>query len=137
MTISVDIEGALDTLLSSVSGIPDGRARENVSYAVETDVPYLSTLLSINSQRPATAGSSAFRRHEGFWNVDVVYPASTQGMGTARALADAITAAFQPGQTATQNGVTVRFNYAEQRQASIDSAWVRIPVIISWYCYEA
>lgn len=133
MTLYTDIRGALVTQLQTVTGLP-ALAHEGVPYTPVVGTPFVSYAVVAASARPRTLGTNHLILHEGTFEVSVVYP-SEDGIGAAEAMADAIKAKFTADTTVTQGANTVRFRYAERRQALTQTDWNRIPVSTSFYLF--
>lgn len=136
MTASLyqDIEGALETRLNTVPGLP-AVAAEGQTYNPTAGVPFVEPVHIPISSPPTTNGDQKIYLHEGLFQIAVVYPV-TKGRGPAVAMADLIKSYFTPGTVLTKGNAVVRFRSAQRSRALIDSQWVRIPVSIAWYLHS-
>lgn len=134
-TLYQDIQGALETILQGIPGIPE-IAFDGVAFTPTVGVPYVVPVLVPVVGRPATMGDDNFKLHEGLFQISVVWP-SGQGMGAAAAMADLIKSHFKVETVASHNGTKVRFYYAERQPHFTDTDWVRIPIQISWFIFSS
>lgn len=133
MTLYVDIRGALQSRLAATSGIPS-IAYEGIEFTPVVGTPWCEAIfVPAGNGGPSTTGQLI--RHEGSFEVSLVYPTGN-GTGLAEAMADAVKARFKVTDLAMVGSTTVRFRYAERRQALIDTDWIRIPISIGWYLYS-
>ena len=136
MSIFNDIRTALETAVSSVSGIPsaDNRAWENVDFKPTTGTTWVRSTLLPGEQRPAVRGPNPQIEYRGLFRIDIFAP-KDEGAGDADTLADNIRVQFPPGSDFTNNGKTVRIRWSERGVADVDPPWYRVPVTISWYIF--
>ena len=138
-SIQNDIRAALESHLSSVSGIPD-IAYENVSFEPTTGTSFLKVQYLPTVTRPAVRGLNPQLRYQGVFSVTVFAP---EGKGPATAddyankVIDAFAAttdiSFTNGDAET---IIVSIDYAERQQGMIDSPWYFVPINIGWYIYK-
>jgi hypothetical protein len=130
MTFSMDVLGALRTVLLTVSGTTP-IAYLNRDYTPVSGTMFLAEALYTADGAPYQLGpgSAGKYRHEGMYQVTVVAPRNA-GFSTAMALADAISGAFRVATPAVGTGLSVlRVNIAPPFS---DDPWWRVPVTVDF-----
>lgn len=128
-----DIRAALETTLSSVSGVPS-IGWENVQFSPTTGQPYVKPRLIPTRREPAVRGTNPQMYYQGVFRVECYVP---EGNGPAAGddLADKIIEAFEAATDVSYGSTFVSIRYAEREQAEIDGPFYMIPVTIGWYIY--
>jgi len=129
-----DIRAALETNLSSVSGLPSV-GWENVQFSPTTGTPYVKPRLIPTRREPAVRGTNPQMFYQGIYRVECYVP-EDQGPSAGDELADKIIDAFEAATDVSYSGTIVSIRYAEREMADIDGPFYMIPVNIGWYIYK-
>jgi len=129
-----DIRAALETNLSSVSGLPSV-GWENVQFSPTTGTPYVKPRLIPTRREPAVRGTNPQMFYQGICRVECYVP-EDQGPSAGDELADKIIDAFEAATDVSYSGTIVSIRYAEREMAEIDGPFYMIPVNIGWYIYR-
>jgi len=129
-----DIRAALETNLSSVSGLPSV-GWENVQFSPTTGTPYVKPRLIPTRREPAVRGTNPQMFYQGIYRVECYVP-EDQGPSAGDELADKIIDAFEAATDVSYSGTIVSIRYAEREMAEIDGPFYMIPVNIGWYIYK-
>ena len=129
-----DIRAALETNLSSVSGLPSV-GWENVQFSPTTGTPYVKPRLIPTRREPAVRGTNPQMFYQGIYRVECYVP-EDQGPSAGDELADKIIDAFEAATDVSYSGTIVSIRYAEIEMAEIDGPFYMIPVNIGWYIYR-
>jgi len=129
-----DIRAALETNLSSVSGLPSV-GWENVQFSPTTGTPYVKPRLIPTRREPAVRGTNPQMFYQGIYRVECYVP-EDQGPSAGDELADKIIDAFEAATDVSYSGTIVSIRYAEREMAEIDGPFYMIPVNIGWYIYR-
>ena len=129
-----DIRAALETNLSSVSGLPSV-GWENVQFSPTTGTPYVKPRLIPTRREPAVRGTNPQMFYQGIYRVECYVP-EDQGPSAGDELADKIIDAFEAATDVSYSGTIVSISYAEREMADIDGPFYMIPVNIGWYIYK-
>ena len=129
-----DIRAALETNLSSVSGLPSV-GWENVQFSPTTGTPYVKPRLIPTRREPAVRGTNPQMFYQGIYRVECYVP-EDQGPSAWDELADKIIDAFEAATDVSYSGTIVSIRYAEREMADIDGPFYMIPVNIGWYIYK-
>lgn len=129
-----DIRAALETNLSSVSGLPSV-GWENVQFSPTTGIPYVKPRLIPTRREPAVRGTNPQMFYQGIYRVECYVP-EDQGPSAGDELADKIIDAFEAATDVSYSGTIVSIRYAEREMAEIDGPFYMIPVNIGWYIYR-
>ena len=132
--IQKEIRAALETHLSSVTGLPQV-AYENVPFNPTTGVSYIQVFYIPTSRRPAVRGTSPQQRYEGIFAINCYAPEGS-GPAAAETIAENVMTAFEATTSITLNNITVSIDYSEVEQGLLDSPWFMVPVNIGWYAYN-
>jgi len=125
-----DIEAALMTQLSTLSGAPD-IAYPNINYEPTTGSAYLRANMIPVETLQASLGTSGKDETNGILQIDVVQPAG-EGRST---LPDSIADHFKRGTVMSYNGVNVRVRSVSIGSAIREEAWYFVPVSIDFQSY--
>ena len=123
-SIQNDIRAALESKLSSTSGLPP-IAYENVAFVPTTGTSFLKVQYLPTVTRPAARGLNPQLRYQGVFSVTAYTP---EGRGPATA-----DISFTNADAET---ITVSIDYAERQQGMVDSPWYFTPINIGWYIYN-
>jgi hypothetical protein len=126
------IQAALDARLQALTGIDI--AWQGTAYQPATGRPFLMVRMSGRNRRPMGAGPIAAHIWEGFYQINVMWPA---GEGTQPALvqADALVAHFPRALTLTTTAGSRVVIENTTVQPDYDAGdWVSVPVLINWFC---
>ena len=129
-----DIRAALETNLSSVSGLPSV-GWEHVQFSPTTGTPYVKPRLIPTRREPAVRGTNPQMFYQGIYRVECYVP-EDQGPSAGDELADKIIDAFEAATDVSYSGTIVSIRYAEREMAEIDGPFYMIPVNIGWYIYK-
>ncbi len=132
--INRKIRAALETHLSSISGLPD-IAYENVPYEPTTGQSFIRVAYMPVTRRPAVRGLNPQQRYDGIFAINCYAPEG-QGPAAADTLAKNVMEAFEATTKLTSGGLTVFIDYAERQQGLTDSPWFLVPVSVGWYAYN-
>lgn len=125
-----DVRNALEAHASTISGVPSGLAWENVPFEPTPGSAWLRFTLIPISQRPTDVTAAGLKRIDALFQVDVFVPVDT-GPKAAEDLAEAVIAAYAPGDPLTSNGVSVQVEYAEVNSAAVyEPSWYTVSVTI-------
>jgi len=125
-----DVRNALEAHASTISGVPSGLAWENVPFEPTPGNPWLRFTLTPVSQRPTDVTATGLKRIDALFQVDAFVPADN-GPAAAETLAEAVIAAYAPGDPLTSNGVSVQVEYAEVNTSAVyDPPWYSVSVTI-------
>lgn len=129
-----NIRAALETTLSSVSGVPS-IAWENLQFSPTTGQPFVKPRLIPTRREPAVRGTNPQMYYQGVFLVECYVP---EGNGPAAGddLADKIIEAFEAATDVSHSGTIVSIRYAEREMAELDGPFYKIPVQIGWYIYS-
>lgn len=137
MSRLTEIRGALQLQAASVAGFPplSQRAYEGKSFDSTVGTPWARLTLMTTSGRPFDlAGES--RIDSGLFQISLFYP-DGNGTGEVEALADAVMAAFRPGQNLIQGSTLVSIMYAQPGPTLQEPDWIHVVVTIAWRCKAA
>ena len=142
-TINQDIRGALQIAAAAVSGFPSSA---QIAYEGRKFTPTIGTAWARMKYAPASARAAvvgaALIVHRGLFYIELYWPAANEGgpgTGDLESLADAVRAAFRPGNAALSNGAAaVTIEYAERGDVTEDPDpnWLRCAVTVGWNCYS-
>lgn len=137
MSLRQSIRAALETCLTTVSGLPAERSWENVSFQPpDPGTAWVEATVSWGPSIAITTGPSPTYRHEGLFAVDLHYPLGN-GPALADAAADAVIAAFPVSLALLQSGVTTRIRFARRTGPGFrENAWFKAPVTIGWRTFS-
>lgn len=135
-----DIRSALEIRLKATVGIPAAVAFENIKYSPITKTSYIKTGFVPVSRRPANRGPSPTVRYDGLFLIDLYCPEAT-GPSQADDYANLIIESFDHNTDLTftnelSQTIYVTCSFAERTQGIEESPWYKLPVTISWYCYN-
>jgi hypothetical protein len=103
---------------------------ENVPFEPTPGQAWLRFTLIPVSQRPTDVTATGLKRIDALFQVDVFAPADN-GPAAAETLAEAVIAAYAPGDPLTSNGVSVQVEYAEVNTSAVyDPPWYAVSVTI-------
>lgn len=125
-----DIQAALDTRLSSLSGGYDV-AWPNTNYEPAGNGTFLSPNFIPEETLQVGLGANGKDETNGIYQIDVVYPAG-QGRST---IPDSIADHFKRGTVMTYNGVSVRVRSVSIEQAITEGAYHFVPVSVNFQTY--
>lgn len=128
---TLDIQNALDAQLQTITNLPTLQTENNrfnastniASWVRSTLMPAQSSVLAI--------GPNALTQMQGFYQVDVFYPADT-GITAARTLADTIVSTFPVGLRLVGSSGTVIVDVTSVITAYSINKYYCIPVRIQW-----
>lgn len=128
-----NIRAALETKLSTVSGVPS-IGWENLQFSPTTGQAYVKPRLLPTRREPAVRGLNPQMYYQGVFRVECYVP---EGNGPAAGddLADKVIDAFEAATDVSYSGTIVSIRYAEREAAEIDGPFYMIPVNIGWYIY--
>lgn len=132
MTAFIDINAALETKLSTISGSPD-IAWENIEYTPTNGTLFLRPT-NIPGDVDSYPGVSGLDMHIGIFQVDVFTDAGispTVGLQWADTVADL----FKAGTEMTYNSRTVKTTRVSRRAAIQEGGWYQIPVEITYLSF--
>ena len=133
MGVFTDIQAALQTKLSNVSGAPSKIVYENdIEYK-----PVLGTRFwrSTNIRRPSElSNAAAQQKHQGIYQVDVFVPAET-GLATLMGDLDAIYAAFNTVNDLTAGSHVISILDVSPGTILNEEAWCHGFLEIEYVCY--
>ena len=125
-----DVRNALEAHASTISGVPSDLSWENVPFEPTPGQSWLRFTLIPISQRPTDVTATGLKRIDALFQVDVFVPVDN-GPAAAETLAEAVIAAYAPGDPLTSNGVSVQVEYAEVNSAAIyEPSWYSVSVTI-------
>jgi|TARA_R110000787_G_scaffold8740_3_gene30028 hypothetical protein len=138
-SIQNDIRAALESKLSSTSGLPP-IAYENVAFVPTTGTSFLKVQYLPTVTRPAARGLNPQLRYQGVFSV-TAYTPEGRGPATADDFANKVIDAFAATTdisftNADAETITVSIDYAERQQGMVDSPWYFTPINIGWYIYN-
>lgn len=160
MSIINQIRAALDTHISSISGLPTV-VNQNLKYTPSEDTPFITTALVPATIRPAVMGLYPQQRYQGIYQLLICTPQGN-GAGLGYGYADTILQhinvsddiSFSPssdlllmqsGDTLLlesgdalllDNTIFVTVAYAEVGASYLDTPFYCTPVTISWFTYH-
>ena len=111
-------------------------AFENIKHEPTTGTMYLRPTVLPADTEQAGIGASGKEQHQGFFQIDVFSPIDDP-KATALNEADSIADYFSRELTLTYNGISVRLREISMGQASRESAWFMVPVLIDYYSFTA
>ena len=129
MTVFNDIQAALDTKLSTISGT--AIAFPNVPYKPSAGTSYLRSSFLPADTVQASLGSTGKDETNGIYQVDVVVP---RGSGRP-SLVDSVADTFKRGTVLTYNSRTLRVRSVSIGSAILDDEWYFVPVSIDFQIY--
>jgi hypothetical protein len=125
-----DIQAALDTKLSTLSGTPI--AFPNIPYEPQSGTTYVRANFLPSETEQASMGDNGKDLTTGLYRLSLVIP---KGSGRPTQL-DTLGDLFKRGTTLTHNGVKVRVRAVSiGSPLDTDSAWYSIPVTVNFYTY--
>jgi len=130
------VRNALEGHASTIAGIPsspsvaEANSWENVRFEPTRGTSWLRVTLTPLSQRPTDVTATGLKRIDALFLVDVFTP-EAKGPAAAETLAEAVIAAYAPGDPLTSGGVTVQVEYAEVNSSAVfDAPWFTVPVSV-------
>lgn len=138
MSIYGDIRAALESQVSSVSGIPSAanRAWQNVRFEPTTGTTWVRMTLNPSRRRPQDVTATGLQRYDGLFLVDVFAP-EANGPAAAETLADAVVDSFEAGTVLSSGGQTIEIEWAEISTSAVaDSPWFQVPITIKWKAFN-
>ena len=129
MTIFNDIQAALDTQLSTVTGIPV--AYPNVPYKPSAGTAYLRASFLPAETVQASMGATGKDETNGVYQIDVVAP---RGSGRVQQI-DTVADLFKRGTVLTYNSVKLRVRSVSIAPAILDGEWYFVPISVSFQTY--
>jgi hypothetical protein len=129
MTIFNDIQAALDTQLSTVTGIPV--AYPNVPYKPSAGTAYLRASFLPAETVQASMGATGKDETNGIYQIDVVAP---RGSGRVQQI-DTVADLFKRGTVLTYNSVKLRVRSVSIAPAILDGEWYFVPISVSFQTY--
>ncbi len=125
-----DVRNALEAHALTIAGAPSDLAWENVQFEPTPGNSWLRFTLLPVSQRPTDVTATGLKRIDALFQVDAFVPIDT-GPAAAETLAEAIIAAYAPGDPLTSDGVSVQVEYAEVNTSAVyDPPWYSVSVTI-------
>lgn len=130
------IHSALETMVNNL-GLGLEIAWENVVYNSKPGVPFLRVVHFPVDTSKLTIGTTGVMDTEGIMVLGLNYPAGI-GSGAALTKADAIAAAFKPGNSIAAGGgnIVVRSTTMQSKEASSMADWWVLPVLVHYNAYH-
>ena len=134
MALYVNIRGALQNQLESVSGIPT-IFYESMPNTPVKGTPYVQCALVPTQADPQNIGRNPTIYHAGTFEIGLAYP-SGKGTNDIETMADLIKASFKVSSNIALNSVSVNIAKSERGLVVDDTDWIRVNVSVSWYVYS-
>lgn len=136
--INRKIRAALETHLSTISGLPD-IAYENVPYEPTTGQSFIRVAYMPTVRRPAVRGLNPQQEYRGLLALNVYAPEGS-GPAVCEDIVEKLLEGFEATTDITYNDgsddYTVCIDYAERSIGMTDAPWYLIPVNIGWFIYN-
>lgn len=136
--INRKIRAALETHLSTISGLPD-IAYENVPYEPTTGQSFIRVAYMPTVRRPAVRGRNPQQEYRGLLALNVYAPEGS-GPAVCEDLVEKLLEGFEATTDITYNDgsddYAVCIDYAERSIGITDAPWYLIPVNIGWFIYN-
>jgi len=128
--MSNDIMVAFATALNTFAATQNIQvAWENVNFTPPQDEPYLRGFLLPATTVAAGLGTSAYNKHSGVYQVDVIYPAG-QGWGGCSSMAEKVRKNFKRGSSLKSGAIIIES--ASTGPAMREDGRYKIPVSINY-----
>ena len=135
--INRKIRAALETHLSTISGLPD-IAYENVPYEPTTGQSFIRVAYMPTVRRPAVRGRNPQQEYRGLLALNVYAPEGS-GPAVCEDIVEKLLEGFEATTDITYNDgsddYAVCIDYAERSIGITDAPWYLIPVNIGWFIY--
>jgi hypothetical protein len=135
--INRKIRAALETHLSTISGLPD-IAYENVPYEPTTGQSFIRVAYMPTLRRPAVRGLNPQLEYRGLLALNVYAPEGS-GPAVCEDIVEKLLEGFGATTDITYNDgsddYAVCIDYAERSIGITDAPWYLIPVNIGWFIY--
>ena len=136
--INRKIRAALETHLSTISGLPD-IAYENVPYEPTTGQSFIRVAYMPVTRRPAVRGRNPQQEYRGILALNVYAPEGS-GPAACEDIVEKLLEGFEATADINYNDgsddYTVCIDYAERDIGLTDAPWYLIPVNIGWFIYN-
>ena len=136
--INRKIRAALETHLSTISGLPD-IAYENVPYEPTTGQSFIRVAYMPTVRRPAVRGRNPQQEYRGLLALNVYAPEGS-GPAVCEDIVEKLLEGFEATTDITYNDgsddYAVCIDYAERSIGITDAPWYLIPVNIGWVIYN-
>jgi hypothetical protein len=136
--INRKIRAALETHLSTISGLPD-IAYENVPYEPTTGQSFIRVAYMPTVRRPAVRGLNPQQEYRGLFALNVYAPEGS-GPAVCEDIVEKLLEGFEATTDITYNDgsddYAVCIDYAERSIGITDAPWYLIPVNIGWFIYN-
>jgi len=136
--INRKIRAALETHLSTISGLPD-IAYENVPYEPTTGQSFIRVAYMPTVRRPAVRGLNPQQEYRGLLALNVYAPEGS-GPAVCEDIVEKLLEGFEATTDITYNDgsddYAVCIDYAERSIGITDAPWYLIPVNIGWFIYN-
>ena len=136
--INRKIRSALETHLSTISGLPD-IAYENVPYEPTTGQSFIRVAYMPTVRRPAVRGRNPQQEYRGLLALNVYAPEGS-GPAVCEDIVEKLLEGFEATTDITYNDgsddYAVCIDYAERSIGITDAPWYLIPVNIGWFIYN-
>jgi hypothetical protein len=136
--INRKIRAALETHLSTISGLPD-IAYENVPYEPTTGQSFIRVAYMPTLRRPAVRGLNPQQEYRGLLALNVYAPEGS-GPAVCEDIVEKLLEGFGATTDITYNDgsddYAVCIDYAERSIGMTDAPWYLIPVNIGWFIYN-
>tara|TARA_R100000544_G_scaffold20059_2_gene9748 strand:+ start:3792 stop:4211 length:420 start_codon:yes stop_codon:yes gene_type:complete len=136
--INRKIRAALETHLSTISGLPD-IAYENVPYEPTTGQSFIRVSYMPTVRRPAVRGRNPQQEYRGLLALNVYAPEGS-GPAVCEDIVEKLLEGFEATTDITYNDgsddYAVCIDYAERSIGITDAPWYLIPVNIGWFIYN-
>ena len=136
--INRKIRAALETHLSTISGLPD-IAYENVPYEPTTGQSFIRVAYMPTVRRPAVRGRNPQQEYRGLLALNVYAPEGS-GPAVCEDIVEKLLEGFEATTDITYNDgsddYAVCIDYAERSIGITDAPWYLIPVNIGWFIYN-
>jgi hypothetical protein len=136
--INRKIRAALETHLSTISGLPD-IAYENVPYEPTTGQSFIRVAYMPTLRRPAVRGLNPQQEYRGLLALNVYAPEGS-GPAVCEDIVEKLLEGFGATTDITYNDgsddYAVCIDYAERSIGITDAPWYLIPVNIGWFIFN-
>lgn len=127
-----NIQAALDTKLSTLSGLP-AVCWPNTKYSPTENTTFLRPTLLSNTSELATLNS--YHLHKGIYQIDI-FVALEKGPAAMLTLQDSIKAHFENGRRLTAGSDIIYIQAISPGQGIRENAWFMGHVDINYICYS-
>jgi len=133
---SLDIRGALQSVLDTVSGFPpaDQRAYDGMVFSGTPRVPWARITLSTTGGAPFSLNDSDIEA--GLFLVSLYYPPNA-GTAAVETMADRVAAAYRTRQPAVLGAARVMISFVRRGPLLPEADAIGAPVTIGWRCLTA